>query len=270
MENRHLQMVLSEKGFYEGGIDGILGPMSRAAISSAQSHYRSKYSFNPSRSSDKRLRTAVLQACLDDLGYEPGLIDGWWGVHTEEALNAFLYKKQNGSNEVIKRDPKGTLGSANIPTQGEVNRVYGDPETQVPSRLVTIELPFTLTIAWGMHPKTRKVTVHRDCADQLRSALIAVRDHYGPARWEELGLHMYGGAYNKRTIRGGTAWSMHAYGCAIDIHPANNGLRTRCPQALFCKPEYTDFLDIMQRHEWLPAIRLWGADAMHFQRARLR
>ena len=59
------------------------------------------------------------------------------------------------------------------------------------------------------------------------------------------------------------------YGCAIDWFAAPNGLRTRCPKALFCGPDYKDFLDIMEANEWLPAIRLWGADAMHFQRAKL-
>jgi len=70
-------------------------------------------------------------------------------------------------------------------------------------------------------------------------------------------------------MRGGSKWSMHAYGCAIDFYAAPNGLRTRCPKALFCGDEYKPFLDIMQSFDWLPAIRLWGADAMHFQVARI-
>lgn len=83
------------------------------------------------------------------------------------------------------------------------------------------------------------------------------------------GIDRYAGAYTHRKMRGGSKWSMHAFGCAIDFYAEPNGLRTRCPQALFCGTDYKDFLDIMEAHEWLPAIRLWGADAMHFQRARI-
>jgi hypothetical protein len=83
------------------------------------------------------------------------------------------------------------------------------------------------------------------------------------------GIDRYAGAYTHRKMRGGSNWSMHAFGCAIDFYAEPNGLRTRCPQDLFCGSDYKDFLDIMEAHEWLPAIRLWGADAMHFQRARI-
>ncbi len=139
----------------------------------------------------------------------------------------------------------------------------------MPNRLTRVELPFKLRIDWNMRQSTNKITVHRDCAASLEAALIAVRAHYGDDEMARLGINRYAGAYNKRLIRGGTAWSMHAYGCAIDFYSKPNGLRTRCPEALFCGAEYQDFLDIMQDHEWLPAIRLWGADAMHFQRARI-
>jgi len=111
--------------------------------------------------------------------------------------------------------------------------------------------------------------VHEAVADRLLGALLAVRAEYGPEGMRELGLDRYAGAYNKRRMRGGSKWSMHAYGCAIDFYAAPNGLRTRCPKALFCGDEYKPFLDIMQSFDWLPAIRLWGADAMHFQVARI-
>jgi hypothetical protein len=197
-------------------------------------------------------------------------VDGWEGVNTVEALNAYLFKQTNGREEDIGRSPlPNPVGGGTIPTQSEVERVYGTPGAAIESRLVMLRFPFQFRIDWNLRQKTDKIRVHKDCAPQLEKALIEVHDHYGEARWRELGIDRYAGAYNHHRMRGSNNWSMHAYGCAIDFFAAPNGLRTKCPDALFCGAEYKDFLDIMEASEWLPTIRLWGKDAMHFQRARL-
>lgn len=270
MENRHLQMLLASCGHYEGGIDGALGPISQAAIREVEAKHKDDYTFDPTTTFEARRETAAAQACLNDLGFDAGAVDGWMGVNTEEALNAYLFKQTNGREEEIDRTPLPTpVGGGTIPKQRDVGTVYGTPGSDIKSKLLTVELPFQLRIDWNLRQKTNKVTVHRDCAPQLVKALTEVRDHYGEARWQELGIDRYAGAYNHRKMRGSNNWSMHAYGCAIDFYAEPNGLRTKCPQALFCGNDYKDFLDIMEANEWLPAIRLWGKDAMHFQRARL-
>lgn len=270
MENRHLQMLLASCGQYEGGIDGVLGPISRAAIRAVEARHKDAYTFDPTTTFEHRRETAAAQACLNELGFDAGAVDGWHGVNTEEALNAYLFKQTNGRAEEIDRTPlPNPVGGGAIPRQSEVGTVYGPPGPTIESRLVLITLPFQFRIDWNLRQKTNKVRVHRDCAAQLEKALIEVHDHYGETRWRDLGLDRYAGAYNHRRMRGSSNWSMHAYGCAIDFHAEFNGLRTRCPDALFCGDDYKDFLDIMEANEWLPAIRLWGKDAMHFQRARL-
>lgn len=286
MQPRFLQMPLAAIGQYAGGIDGIIGPKTRAAIAQIEAAAAGRYQFRAATSTEGRRRIAALQVALDDLGHEPGSVDGWYGHNTEEALNAFLYHRVHKKAEVIDRAPvpapvpdpvpasapdpvpPPAMPSASIPHRTKVAEVYGRPGDQIRSRLVTVELPFKLRIDWNLRQRTNKITVHRDCAAPLRKALNEVRAHYGDDGMRDLGLDRYAGAYNHRKIRGGSSWSMHAYGCAIDFYAAPNGLRTRCPDALFCKPQYKAFLDIMERNEWLPAIRLWGADAMHFQRAR--
>jgi hypothetical protein len=270
MNPRHLQLLMAATGDYKGGIDGILGQKSRMAMQAIRTRHAALYTFNPDNSTDARRCVAVAQACLHQLGHDPGSVDGWNGVNTTEALNAFLFKNVNGKEESIDRSPvPGFTPSGSIPKQSQVDSVYGTPGQQIKSRLVTIKLPFKLRIDWNLRQRTNKITVHKDCAQQLEAALIAVRAKYGAAEMERLGIDRYAGAYNHRKMRGGSKWSMHAYGCAIDFYAQPNGLRTPCPDALFCGPEYKDFLDIMESHEWLPAIRLWGKDAMHFQRARL-
>ena len=272
MENRHLQLLLAAGGYYDGGIDGVLGPISRAAIAAVEAKHAAAYTFDPTTTFAKRKEVAAAQACLNELGHDAGAVDGWYGVNTDEALNAFLFKTAHGKDETIKIEPlaTGPTGSGDIPLQKDVGTYYGQPGPAIKSKLQLIEFPFKFRIDWNSRQKTNKIRVHEKCAPQLEKALIEVFNHYGEARWRDLGLDRYAGAYNHRKMRGGNKWSMHAYGCAIDFFAAPNGLRTKCPDALFCGADYKDFLDIMEANEWLPAIRLWGKDAMHFQRARLR
>ena len=270
MQERHLQMLMAATGDYGGGIDGAFGPVSEAAMTRIEARHRDSYRFDPTSTTRHRRMTACAQACLNQLGHDAGHVDGWAGNNTTEALNAFLFKLTNGTDEVIERTPRQAISApTGIPTQAEVGRVYGRPGPEIEGRLVTIELPFKLRLDWNLRAATSRIRVHRDCAPQLEAALIEVRRRYGADAMAELGLDRYAGAYNHRRMRGGNAWSMHAYGCAIDFFAEPNGLRVDCPQALFCGRPYQRFLDIMQDHEWLPAVRLWGKDAMHFQRARL-
>jgi len=263
-------MLMAATGDDTGGIDGALGPMSEAAMGSVEARHANAYTFDHTTTTDARRRAAVAQACLNQLGHDAGIVDGWIGVNTTEALNAFLFKASTGEDEVIDRTPAANFTpSGNIPRQSQVDAVYGTPGAQIESRLMMIRLPFKLRIDWNLRQRTNKIRVHRDCAPGLEVALIAVHAHYGPDEMARLGIDRYAGAYNHRKMRGGSRWSMHAYGCAIDFYAEPNGLRMACPQALFCRPEYQPFLDIMEQHEWLPALRLWGKDAMHFQRARL-
>ena len=266
MKERELQIVWAAAGFYKGNIDGDIGPKSMTARGLVEN----SGNYNHQRMSQKRRFIASAQWCLNKLGFESGAVDGYNGHNTANALNALLHKLATGENLTIeKQDQEKYVNVDWLPRQSEVNQFYGNPETEVPSRLVQIVLPFKFRIDYSLNQSTNKITVHRKVAKSLEAALIAVHDHYGMPEMRRLGIDRYAGAYNKRKMRGGTSWSMHAYGCAIDFYAAKNGLSTRCPRALFCGPEYKAFLDIMEAHGWLPAIRLWGADGMHFQAATL-
>ena len=47
MELRHLQMLLAATGDYAGGIDGIYGPKTEAAIMAVEARHLSDYTFDP-------------------------------------------------------------------------------------------------------------------------------------------------------------------------------------------------------------------------------
>ena len=263
MNYSQIQALLAAAGAYSGGIDGNPGPKTMAAVDQILAGTGARWS-------KKRKLVGAAQKILNDAGFEAGLVDGYDGHNTRNAFEQWQYAKIHGKREVVSRAPTGRkVGATDLPRQADVGRFYGRPGAQIKSRLKTIQLPFSLRIDYNLRQRTSKMTVHEKCAPSLLAAMIAVREHYGEEQMKVLGLDRYAGGYNHRKMRGGSKWSMHSYGCAVDFYAAPNGLRLRCPQALFCGPDYVTFLDIMERHSWLPAVRLWGADAMHFQQARL-
>lgn len=271
MEIQDVQTVLKAAKYYAGALDGIAGLQTWAAVEAVERARSRDYATPGAAMPEARRLVAAGQATLNQLGHEAGAADGLAGHNTAEAFAAFRYSRQNGAAETIDREPLPARPNfKGIPRQREVADYYGQPGTaEIERQLTTIVLPFDLRIDWNLDQTTRKIRLHQRAAPSLKAALIAVHEHYGMAEMRRLGIDRYAGAYNPRRMRGGTKWSMHAYGCAIDFYARPNGLRMRCPQALFCGADYKAFLDIMERHGWLPAIRLWGADAMHFQRARL-
>lgn len=269
-----VQRLLAKTGYYTAGLDGVLGPQTLKAVEVIERTQKKQYPSNV-RWSDKRRAIAAAQAVLNAWKYEAGAVDGLAGHNTLEAFRAWDYFSTHGKREAVRRPalksyspPKATKGSQ-LPRQRDVAKFYGRPGKDIQRQLTSVILPFKVRIDWNLSSRTNRITVHRKCAPSLKTALIEVHKYYGEAKWRKLGLDRYAGAFNHRKMRGGSRWSMHAYGCAIDFYASKNGLRTRCPKALFCDREYKPFLDIMQAHGWLPAIRLWGADAMHFQRARM-
>jgi hypothetical protein len=269
-----IQRILSKTGYYAGGIDNDLGPLTQNAIEVIERTQAHQYP-KAKRWGWKRRGIAAAQACLNVWGFEAGSVDGQAGVNTLEAFRAWEYKNVNGKREVVNRPERKSYEPSKTirrPRQRDVENVYGTAGKNsgtIRKRLKTIKLPFKLRIDYNLRQSTNKITVHKDVADDLEAALIEVHEHYGMDEMRRLGIDRYAGAYNPRKMRGGSRWSMHAYGIAIDFFAAPNGLRVSCPKALFCGDEYKPFLDIMEKHGWLPALRLWGKDAMHFQAARL-
>lgn len=75
-------------------------------------------------------------------------------------------------------------------------------------------------------------------------------------------LSRYAGCYNFRKKRGGTSYSLHAYGAAIDLDPDNNGFRDSWPMRSSMPLEV---MEAFAREGWKSAAAWWGYDAMHFE-----
>ncbi len=103
---------------------------------------------------------------------------------------------------------------------------YGDPRRDdfVEQNLVYAAPPWKMVLSWDTAHSVQRFLFHRRCKDALDRAFTAIWKIYGESqtRIEDVGLHLWGGAYNYRPIRGAHRLSCHAFGAAIDLAPDQN------------------------------------------------
>ena len=266
-----VQALLLAAKYYDGGVDGVVGPKTLTAVEKLLKARVKDVEGNANSWSQSRRLVAAGQLVLKYAGYAPGPIDGYVGPNTTDALRLWAYKAITGKEEKIPQNKlPGYAPPTLFPKQSECAKFYGAPGSKVLlNQLKMYDLPVPMRIDWNLAQKTSRVKLHSKCGD---SAILAIREvvkHYGETQWRKLGLDRNAGTYLHRKMRGGTSWSMHAYGCAWDFYAEPNGLTTRCPQALFCKEEYVAFFNIWEAHGWVPLGRAIGRDFMHVQAARL-
>jgi len=150
-------------------------------------------------------------------------------------------------------------------TTRQVIKKYGVPNETGSGYLVTIALPYPMRIAWDTGTIVNKMRCHKDVAENFKSVFNDLLAHYGHEKIKELGIDLFGGCFNYRRMRNGSAWSMHSWGVAIDLDPARNTLRETKRTARFARPEYKPMIDIFYKNgfEGLGIER--DMDWMHFQ-----
>jgi hypothetical protein len=141
---------------------------------------------------------------------------------------------------------------------------YGTPNERG-TYLTTINLPYPMRIAWDINTKVTKMRCHKDVAQRFLSVFKELLAVYGYERIVELGIDLYGGCFNYRKMRGGSSWSKHAWGIAIDLDPVRNTLKETSKTACFARPEYKQMLDIFEKHGFLSLGRAKNYDWMHFE-----
>ena len=75
----------------------------------------------------------------------------------------------------------------------------------------------------------------------------------------------YGGVFNFRAKRGGTSYSLHAWGAAIDLDADDNTFRDSWPMK---SDMPLDIMEAFAAEGWIGGGWAWGYDAMHFQATR--
>lgn len=287
MELRDVQSRLAAAHLYSGKVDGDLGRLTKAALQAFLLQQAVK-GFE-SWSTDRRLVACEQLICRVD-GIEVGAIDGLKGTQTKYAIAVWDARQANGGKPDPKveawRDdekaPQATpsrtlpapITSSKVsapatkpawPRQSAMDAFYGPKGTGQ----TMLTLPYRMRLAWDLGSPVTRFTCHKKVSENLERIFARTVDHYGLDEIQRLRLDLFGGCLNVRKMRGGSAWSIHSWGCAVDIDPEHNQLKFKRAQATLDNPEYDPFWRFVYDEGAIGLGRERDYDWMHFQFARL-
>lgn len=254
--DKWVQSRLTAHGFPVGVIDGNIGPLTLAALKA----FQAKHDLNAT---------------------------GMTGADTVKALRASATavtpKEAAVMPDRVVSPPTSNMPAIGLdfskakywPRQGDVPLIFGG----VGERQTTIELPYPMYLAWDKAKMITRMTLHEMVAPSALRVLQHVETIYTTKERRALGIDLFGGSLNVRKMRGGSNYSMHSWGIAIDFDPERNGLyQTRGPvdsrgkPAVAARLSHADAIAFWQAWEiegWLSLGRARDFDWMHVQAARL-
>lgn len=265
---RLLQQALTDDGLNPGPVDGVLGDNTYTAVSAALGRRQAALPPEWQGWPNSRRAVACLQLYCQEHSIEVGTIDGLWGPQTAYAVDALAYLTTHGEPQPLWRDMvPGNLNPHNWPSREESALIdyYGQPG----ARQTTITLPYPLRISWDLKKSVNAFSCHELVRPSLATCLNQVLDHYGADRIRKLGLDLWGGCLNPRRERGGSRWSTHAWGIAIDFDPDRNQLKWGRDRATLARPDYDAWWQIWEAEGWVSLGRTKNYDWMHVQAAKL-
>lgn len=101
--------------------------------------------------------------------------------------------------------------------------------------------------------------------EPLKAIFNDILTTYGLAKIQELGIDLFGDCFNFRQMRGGSNYSVHAWGLAIDLDPDRNQLKETFKTARFARSEYKPMIDIFNKQGFISLGKEKNYDWMHFQ-----
>ena len=150
-------------------------------------------------------------------------------------------------------------------TTKELIAKYGKPNVTGKGYLETIILPYPMRLAWDKEAKVTRMSCHKAVKTNFLNIFHDLLDHYGYEKIVELGIDLFGGCFNFRKMRGGSDWSRHSWGVAIDLDPERNLLKESHKTARFARPEYKPMIDIFYKHGFVSLGVEKDYDWMHFE-----
>lgn len=268
MDIRTLQEFLGD--FYAGKLDGLDGPLTRAGVDLFLREHAPTVGWGGW--TDARKRIAAFQTEFRRKGIESGVTDGYYGPQTKYAWGVYQHMLRTGGkkpepwrdNVHASNDEIAT--KHNIwPRQSHVSQFYGP----VGKNQGKLALPFPMKIAWNKKQIVNRITLHEKVIPSAERVFSRIASHYSPDEIKWHGFDMFGGSLNVRRMRGGSRWSMHSWGIAIDFDPSRNQFRWGRDKAYLAKPKCEQFWRFWEEEGWLSLGRARNFDWMHVQAARL-
>lgn len=237
------------------------------------------------------------QAFLLMGGYRIGLADGNFGRSTETGTKSFQAKNNLKADGIVGSKTWSFVPKNFIPILPAIPVTNNKKPTPKPviqtinnSKLVwpkqdynsmvnfygasgenqtRLKIPYKMKLAWEPTTELSSFTCHKKVANSVYSIFEKTLKSYGIREIRKLKLDLFGGCLNVRRIRGGSAWSIHSWGAAIDLDPNRNQLKWGRDKAAFAKKEYNEFWKIVESEGWVSLGRVRNYDWMHFQAATL-
>lgn len=278
MDKKQIQTELKKMGLYAGLIDGVLGRGSMGAIDRALSAV-----VDDSAWADARKLVAFEQLVYMKAGLDSGEIDGLVGpqtLHNREVwanrqakvkTNVETWRDDDKSDRPITApkvggvNPQKNANTNKWPHQSEMTSFYGNVGTSQ----VQMETPFPFRLAWEPSTIVHRFSCHTKVHDSMKRIWERVLKDYGYEEIKKLRLDMFGGCLNVRKMRGGSSWSMHSWGAAMDVDPERNQLKFHRAQATLDDAPYAKFWDAVYAEGFIGLGPEKDYDWMHFQAARL-
>jgi hypothetical protein len=277
-----LQILLKQKKLYKGAIDGKVGPDTLDAIALLVQSYGI-----PTKGWSKtKLKVAGEQALYKSLKIDIGKMNN--GVDIDGIDDQVLGNARdiyNAKNTISFRDSVEALVEAKativaptpVKSAGKITPVREWPKQsqcasfygKVGTNQDTAIMPYPMCLAWEQKSKVTKFSCHKLVKMPIERIFQRTLDHYGYEKIKELNLHLWGGCLNVRKMRGGSSWSMHSWGIAVDMDPDNNQLKWGRDRATFAKPIYNKYWEFVYDEGAISLGKERNYDWMHWQFSRL-